>query len=667
MADPSNLMRQLGLPLTFSTSRDTFQGCGGLPRNHDAFTINVMNPPQEDDGAQLSRNDDFMKFQSSYPLEQGAGHASDDDDSIMGAVDEDDEIAALRHATAALTTMPTAPAPPHVESVVQRLYKFHSRSLRVIECGKELDRITSKIDTLLNAGTNYDSNNERRRFASRLVELGEEKEAVRAILQMLLRSLDSSKRKMEKKQVAQEKQGEKKKKRTARRQATRAVEQAATGVSQVGVGLSQAGMGLTQAGRELSQAAKRPPRWTAQQKRTGRGRSQAGGPSPERYLKTSTSESMAIVKVEQDTHSAAPEATEDNKRIYSPAKILYLWQINQALREDMKAVFSASSPLHNVTSTDDLQKLKKSTLGWKLDCICLDLFYPTAAWQLRQMALARSQRLMIWEYSWAGTLLLLPRRMKQIWLDITPAPAEKRKQHPLLLNVFLHKNKIGDRLFRYCGENIAKLARVIVGWRHGPEVILTGTLSEKSLVHVKRLEEMVGRKLKFSGKVVRGVDARFARIEEGLQQVTSRKNMWPGKKRGDKHPLSWLRDFSWRRATRESFAILVHEDQGQKVTLLDDVLNIARYKNRILFIHLKVQIPVILAPRVEALSTLSTATPTVHVFLNTENVLASATKHRAFIPSTLGPDTRLVSLTCIVAADAGVVLLATEVLDGDDV
>lgn len=200
----------------------------------------------------------------------------------------------------------------------------------------------------------YDSSNERRRFASRLVELGEEKEAVRVILQTLLRSLDLSKRKMEKKQVAQERKVEKKKMRTARRQAARAVGEAATGLSQAGVGLSQAGMGLSQAGRELSQAAKRPPPWTVQNTRAGKEpsragreltqagkrlppwavqntragkkRSQAGtetyrsvmgeyradmgGPSPMRYLKTSTSESMAIVKVEQDAHLAAPEAME---------------------------------------------------------------------------------------------------------------------------------------------------------------------------------------------------------------------------------------------------------------------------------------------------------------------------------------------------------------------
>ena len=75
----------------------------------------------------------------------------------------------------------------------------------------------------------------------------------------------------------------------------------------------------------------------------------------------------------------------------------------------------------------------------------------------------------------------------------------------------------------------------------------------------------------------------------------------------------------------------------------------------------------ILTPRVEALPTLSTTAPTVQVFFNTENMLAGAAKHRTIASSTPRPDSRLVSLTRIVAADAGIVLLAAVVFDGDDV
>ena len=84
-------------------------------------------------------------------------------------------------------------------------------------------------------------------------------------------------------------------------------------------------------------------------------------------------------------------------------------------------------------------------------------------------------------------------------------------------------------------------------------------------------------------------------------------------------------------------------------------------------IDFEIQIPMILTPRVEALPTLSTTAPTIHILFHTEDMLAGATKHRTVAPSTPRPDSRLVSLTRIVAADAGVVLLAAVVFDGDDV
>ena len=75
----------------------------------------------------------------------------------------------------------------------------------------------------------------------------------------------------------------------------------------------------------------------------------------------------------------------------------------------------------------------------------------------------------------------------------------------------------------------------------------------------------------------------------------------------------------------------------------------------------------VLASGIEALSAPGTTAPAVHVLIDTKDVLACSTKHRPFISLAFWPYTRLVNLTCIVAADASVELLAAEVLDGDDV
>lgn len=90
-------------------------------------------------------------------------------------------------------------------------------------------------------------------------------------------------------------------------------------------------------------------------------------------------------------------------------------------------------------------------------------------------------------------------------------------------------------------------------------------------------------------------------------------------------------------------------------------------RRRLFRINLKVQIPVILAPRIEAPSTSSTLASTLHILLHAQDVLARSTKHCFLSSLTCRPDARSVGLTCIVAADAGVELPAAEVLDGDDV
>jgi hypothetical protein len=90
-------------------------------------------------------------------------------------------------------------------------------------------------------------------------------------------------------------------------------------------------------------------------------------------------------------------------------------------------------------------------------------------------------------------------------------------------------------------------------------------------------------------------------------------------------------------------------------------------RHGILLVDLKVQIPVVLTARVEPFPTFCTFTATVHIFLNAQHMLACSTKYRSLISLIPWPYTGLVGLASIVAADAGVKLLAAEMLDGDDV
>lgn len=75
----------------------------------------------------------------------------------------------------------------------------------------------------------------------------------------------------------------------------------------------------------------------------------------------------------------------------------------------------------------------------------------------------------------------------------------------------------------------------------------------------------------------------------------------------------------------------------------------------------------ILASRIERFATLSTFAPTAHVLLDSQDMLTRPTKHYSFVSLTHRPHIGLVGFTGIMATDAGVELLAAEVLNGDDV
>ena len=87
---------------------------------------------------------------------------------------------------------------------------------------------------------------------------------------------------------------------------------------------------------------------------------------------------------------------------------------------------------------------------------------------------------------------------------------------------------------------------------------------------------------------------------------------------------------------------------------------------RLLF-ELKIQLPVVFAPRIECATALRAFASAVHVFRNGQDVFALPTKHCVHISLFVGPNPGSVRLACIVTADACVELLATEMLDGDDV
>jgi hypothetical protein len=76
---------------------------------------------------------------------------------------------------------------------------------------------------------------------------------------------------------------------------------------------------------------------------------------------------------------------------------------------------------------------------------------------------------------------------------------------------------------------------------------------------------------------------------------------------------------------------------------------------------------VVLTTRIEATLATRTLTSAFHVFMDGQNLLTSTAEHRSVTPSTPWPNVGRVSLVCIMATNASVELVATEVLNGNDV
>lgn len=108
------------------------------------------------------------------------------------------------------------------------------------------------------------------------------------------------------------------------------------------------------------------------------------------------------------------------------------------------------------------------------------------------------------------------------------------------------------------------------------QVLLTGTLTPRSRYYLSDVNEMVGRELEFQGTSVSAEEARFASIDDGVRRMTSRKKEWPGKRRGDKHPLSWLHYVTWDRKTAFLYARFAFE--GMEMAAIDDLKKIAEFR-----------------------------------------------------------------------------------------
>ena len=246
----------------------------------------------------------------------------------------------------------------------------------------------------------------------------------------------------------------------------------------------------------------------------------------------------------------------------------------------MVTVVSMWSPLHYISNPDALSRPMPRTLNWKIDRICLDLFYTSDTGRITSTCYCLHPD--TWTHpeliaAWADAVPLLPDGVKEVWLDITPAPAEKRNQHPLILNRFVDDHRVSGKFLEGHVRDVAALVTTIDQHYGGSvQVFLTGTTTPKSRWFLSQVNELVGRELEFRGSSVSAEDIRFAKINNGVLRMTSKKKGWTGRRRGDIHPLSWLIVVTWDRETELIYAMLAHE--GMETAILNDIKKIAEFR-----------------------------------------------------------------------------------------
>ncbi|KAF3043006.1 hypothetical protein E8E12_010054 [Didymella heteroderae] len=268
-----------------------------------------------------------------------------------------------------------------------------------------------------------------------------------------------------------------------------------------------------------------------------------------------------------------------------PTQFIHLFHINQRLRADMSAVSSIWTPIHYISHPSSLTSCAPRTRGWNCSRICLDLFYTCFLGRImnrynnRGAAFSGHPELLL---DWDNAVPFLPDDVREIWLDVTPAPVDKREPHhkwrecgPPWFDLFVHGDAAAKR---FLGGHVQEVAALVkrLDDRYGGRVSirLSGRLSEKSAFFVEAVCQDVGRELEFVGTWVSNEDALSAFVSSRLSCRMVRK---AGRCGTHTNTFAWLASVAWSRETGNVYTQL--EDRGFDWELLESLKIIASFRD----------------------------------------------------------------------------------------
>lgn len=266
-----------------------------------------------------------------------------------------------------------------------------------------------------------------------------------------------------------------------------------------------------------------------------------------------------------------------------PTQFIHLFHINQRLRADMSAVASIWTPIHYISHPTSLTGCAPRTRGWNCSRICLDLFYTSFLGRIANRYTYRGPTSFLHPElleDWINAVPFLSDDVTEIWLDVTPAPVDKREPHPKWLycgppwlDLFVHGDAAARR---FLGGQVQEITALVqrLDERYGGRVKirLCGRLSEKSKFFVEAVGQEIGREMEFVGSWVEDEDAlkAFVKSWSTCPMVTKE-----GRCGTHSNAFAWLAGVAWSRETSSVYTEIA--DRGVEVFCRESLKDIARF------------------------------------------------------------------------------------------
>lgn len=253
-----------------------------------------------------------------------------------------------------------------------------------------------------------------------------------------------------------------------------------------------------------------------------------------------------------------------------PIQLLTLLTINHQLRLDTVHLIPTWSPTHILTHAYSPHTISISHAGQtytpKCDHITLDIFATSDATRIQNTCycsgtatyshpeiVASWTRLFGQSTPYASLRSL--QGIKTLALNVTPAPPHYRTGHRLKLNHFVGMKC--TQTFLSCHvQDLGLLVGTIRTRFPELRIELTGALSVKAQGW---FVEGVGREagvegLEYTGRWVSREEARMNKITTAVHDIVSKQQVMQAERKGEVHPMKWLRDVRWSESTKWTWA-----------------------------------------------------------------------------------------------------------------